>query len=185
MKFASFKINGTTSWGLIDGAEAVDLGALSRDRFPDLKSAIAAGALAEVAALAAKAARYPLANIAWLPVIPNPTRSSASVSTTRRTARKPAAPRSRIPPRSAASPTARPGISANIIGRGVEGSRFRGRTRRHHRQAGPVHLAQGRVGTSRDTPVTTKAASAIISATPINSRPARTFPRPARSAPGW
>jgi 2-keto-4-pentenoate hydratase/2-oxohepta-3-ene-1,7-dioic acid hydratase in catechol pathway len=72
MKFASFKINGTTSWGLIDGAEAVDLGALSRDRFADLKSVIAAGALAEVAAAAAKAARHPLAKITWLPVIPNP-----------------------------------------------------------------------------------------------------------------
>jgi 2-keto-4-pentenoate hydratase/2-oxohepta-3-ene-1,7-dioic acid hydratase in catechol pathway len=72
MKFASFKINGTTSWGLIDGAEAVDLGALLRDRFADLKSVIAAGALAEVAAAAAKAARHPLAKIIWLPVIPNP-----------------------------------------------------------------------------------------------------------------
>jgi len=72
MKFASFKINGTISWGLIDGAEAIDLGALSRDRYPDLKSVIAAGALTEVAAAAAKAARHPLANIVWLPVIPNP-----------------------------------------------------------------------------------------------------------------
>jgi 2-keto-4-pentenoate hydratase/2-oxohepta-3-ene-1,7-dioic acid hydratase in catechol pathway len=72
MKFASFKINGTTSWGLIDGAEAVDLGALTRGRFADLKSVIAAGALAEVAAAAAKAARYPLDKITWLPVIPNP-----------------------------------------------------------------------------------------------------------------
>jgi 2-keto-4-pentenoate hydratase/2-oxohepta-3-ene-1,7-dioic acid hydratase in catechol pathway len=70
MKFASFKINGATSWGLIDGAEAVDLGAALRERFPDLKSAIAAGALAEVAA--AKAPRHPLKNITWLPVIPNP-----------------------------------------------------------------------------------------------------------------
>ncbi len=72
MKFATFKIDGTASWGLIDGAEAVDLGALLRDRFPDLKSVIAAGALAEVAAAAAKAARHPLAKISWLPVIPNP-----------------------------------------------------------------------------------------------------------------
>jgi len=72
MKFASFKINDTTSWGLIDGAEAVDLGALFRDRFADLKSAIAAGALAEVAAAAAMAARHPVAKITWLPVIPNP-----------------------------------------------------------------------------------------------------------------
>jgi 2-keto-4-pentenoate hydratase/2-oxohepta-3-ene-1,7-dioic acid hydratase in catechol pathway len=72
MKFASFKLNGTASWGLIDGAEAVDLGSLSRDRYPDLKSVIAAGALAELAAASAKAARHPLANISWLPVIPNP-----------------------------------------------------------------------------------------------------------------
>jgi 2-keto-4-pentenoate hydratase/2-oxohepta-3-ene-1,7-dioic acid hydratase in catechol pathway len=72
MKFASFKINGTASWGLIDGTEAVDLGALSPDRFPDLKSVIAAGALAEVAAAAGNAARHPLTSITWLPVIPNP-----------------------------------------------------------------------------------------------------------------
>ncbi|HLX15923.1 MAG TPA: fumarylacetoacetate hydrolase family protein [Bradyrhizobium sp.] len=72
MKFASFGIDGTASWGLIDGADAVDLGALFRDRFVDLKSAIAARALSEVAAAAGKAARHPLANIVWLPVIPNP-----------------------------------------------------------------------------------------------------------------
>ena len=72
MKFASFKINGAASWGLVDGAEAVDLGAALRDRFPDLKSAIAAGALTEAAAASAKAARHPLKDITWLPVIPNP-----------------------------------------------------------------------------------------------------------------
>ena len=72
MKFASFGINATASWGLIDGGQAVDLGARFRDRFPDLKSAIAAGALNEVAAAAGKASRYPLARITWLPVIPNP-----------------------------------------------------------------------------------------------------------------
>jgi 2-keto-4-pentenoate hydratase/2-oxohepta-3-ene-1,7-dioic acid hydratase in catechol pathway len=72
MKFASFKINGAASWGLIDGAEAVDLGAALRSRFADLKSAIAAGALTEAAAASAKAARHPLKNITWLPVIPNP-----------------------------------------------------------------------------------------------------------------
>src|SRR6202166_5306084 len=72
MKFASFKINGAASGGLIDGAEAVDLGAALRGRFPDLKSAIAAGALTEAAAASAKAARHPLKDITWLPVIPNP-----------------------------------------------------------------------------------------------------------------
>lgn len=72
MKFASFEVNGAESWGLIDGEQAVDLGALLRDRFPDLKSAIAAGTLTELASLAGKAARYPVASIIWLPVIPNP-----------------------------------------------------------------------------------------------------------------
>jgi 2-keto-4-pentenoate hydratase/2-oxohepta-3-ene-1,7-dioic acid hydratase in catechol pathway len=72
MKFATFKINGTTSWGLIDGSEVVDLGAHLRDRFPDLKSAIAANALAEVATAGARAQRHPLAKITWLPVVPNP-----------------------------------------------------------------------------------------------------------------
>jgi len=72
MKFASFKVDGTPSWGLIDGSQAVDLGAVLRDRFVDLKSAIAAGALAEAAAATAEAASYPVAKITWLPVIPNP-----------------------------------------------------------------------------------------------------------------
>lgn len=72
MKFASFTLNGAASWGLIDGEAVVDVGALLRDRYPDLKSAIAAGALAEAAAAATKAARHPLAAITWLPVIPNP-----------------------------------------------------------------------------------------------------------------
>lgn len=72
MKFASFKINGTTSWGLIEGNEAVDVGAVLHGRFADLKAAIAADALKEAASAAAKASRHPLAGITWLPVIPNP-----------------------------------------------------------------------------------------------------------------
>jgi len=72
MKFASFKINGIASWGLIEGSEVVDLGASLRDRFADLKSAVAANALGEAAKAGAKAPRYPLAKITWLPVIPNP-----------------------------------------------------------------------------------------------------------------
>ncbi len=72
MKFASFKINGTTSWGLIDGSEVVDLGASLRDRLPDLKSAIAANALSEAVKAGTRAPRHPLAAITWLPVIPNP-----------------------------------------------------------------------------------------------------------------
>jgi 2-keto-4-pentenoate hydratase/2-oxohepta-3-ene-1,7-dioic acid hydratase in catechol pathway len=72
MKLATFRIDGTTTWGLIAGDEAVDVGAVLRGRLPDLKSAIAADALAGLGAHAAGARRYPLAAIEWLPVIPNP-----------------------------------------------------------------------------------------------------------------
>ena len=72
MKFATFKFNGATSWGLIEGNEAVDVGAVLRDRFADLKAAIAADGLKEAAGAASKAKRHPLASLTWLPVIPNP-----------------------------------------------------------------------------------------------------------------
>ncbi|MBR1140038.1 MULTISPECIES: fumarylacetoacetate hydrolase family protein [Bradyrhizobium] len=72
MKFASFTIHDAPSWGLVEGDEIADLGALLRDRFPDLKSAIAANALTEAAAAAAKATRHALSTITFLPVIPNP-----------------------------------------------------------------------------------------------------------------
>jgi 2-keto-4-pentenoate hydratase/2-oxohepta-3-ene-1,7-dioic acid hydratase in catechol pathway len=72
MKFASFAINNAVSWGSVEGDAIADLGALLSERFADLKSAIAANALAEAAASAAKAKRYSLSDITWLPVIPNP-----------------------------------------------------------------------------------------------------------------
>jgi len=72
MKLATFRIDGATTWGLIEGEEAVDIGAVLRGRLPDLKSAIAADALAGLGAHAAGARRYPLTAIEWLPVIPNP-----------------------------------------------------------------------------------------------------------------
>jgi len=72
MRFATFQLQGAPTWGLIDGNEAVDLGAVLRERYPDLKSAIAADALAEAAQAAARAPRHPLSAIGWLPVLPNP-----------------------------------------------------------------------------------------------------------------
>jgi 2-keto-4-pentenoate hydratase/2-oxohepta-3-ene-1,7-dioic acid hydratase in catechol pathway len=74
MKFASFKTSASAAatWGLIDGHEAVDLGAVMHARFPDLKSVIAAGALSEVAGRAADARRYPVAGTIWLSPIENP-----------------------------------------------------------------------------------------------------------------
>ena len=73
MKLATFRVLGSATWGIIEDGEAIDVGAVLRDRFADLKSAIAADALPDLGAHAAQARRHPLAAIeAWLPVIPNP-----------------------------------------------------------------------------------------------------------------
>jgi 2-keto-4-pentenoate hydratase/2-oxohepta-3-ene-1,7-dioic acid hydratase in catechol pathway len=71
MKLASFQIGGKPTWGVIEGNDALDVGALLGDRFPDLKSVIAADALSVVRDAAGKAKRIPTADITWLPVIPN------------------------------------------------------------------------------------------------------------------
>lgn len=72
MKLASFRHQGTASWGVVEGDVVQDVGAVLRGRFPDLKSALAAQALAAAREAAAAAPRIPLAEIEWLPVIPNP-----------------------------------------------------------------------------------------------------------------
>ena len=72
MRLASFKIGSSSTWGLIEGDDALDIGSVVKDRYPDLKSAIAADALAAVADAARDAKRYPTTAIQWLPVIPNP-----------------------------------------------------------------------------------------------------------------
>jgi 2-keto-4-pentenoate hydratase/2-oxohepta-3-ene-1,7-dioic acid hydratase in catechol pathway len=72
MKFATFKANGTATWGIIDGEDAIELGTVLRDRYPDLKSAIASCALHEAAEQAGASKRYRLSGLEWLPVIPNP-----------------------------------------------------------------------------------------------------------------
>ena len=72
MKLASFEIGDSRTWGVIEGEAAIDVGALLRDRYPDLKSAIAADAWPAVRDAAREAKRCPTADIIWLPVIPNP-----------------------------------------------------------------------------------------------------------------
>ena len=69
MKFASFRIGGRSSWGIVDGGEIIDIGAALSGRYDSLKSAIAAGALAS---LSPDGERYKLGAIEWLPVIPDP-----------------------------------------------------------------------------------------------------------------
>jgi 2-keto-4-pentenoate hydratase/2-oxohepta-3-ene-1,7-dioic acid hydratase in catechol pathway len=72
MKLASFQIGGKPTWGVIEGDEALDIGTVLGDRYPDLKSVIAADALSVVRDAAGNAKRVPTAEITWLPVIPNP-----------------------------------------------------------------------------------------------------------------
>ena len=72
MKLASFRLDGRASWGIVDGDAIADVGAVLRDTLPDLKAAIAAGALSDLASRLADAPRVPIAVLEWLPVIPNP-----------------------------------------------------------------------------------------------------------------
>ncbi len=72
MKLASFSSANGASWGIIDGGHAIDVGAVLRSRVPDLLSAIRDGKMAAITQAAATAPRYELAEITWLPVIPNP-----------------------------------------------------------------------------------------------------------------
>jgi 2-keto-4-pentenoate hydratase/2-oxohepta-3-ene-1,7-dioic acid hydratase in catechol pathway len=72
MRLATFRTRGAPTWGVVDDEEAIDLGVVLRDRYPDLKSVIAAASWLEVRDVVAKAPRHKLSDLTWLPVIPNP-----------------------------------------------------------------------------------------------------------------
>ena len=75
MKLATIRISGTPTWGIVEGDEFADIGAVLRDRRPDLRAAIAAASAtgwSEVRKAVESARRYPLDAIEWLPVVPNP-----------------------------------------------------------------------------------------------------------------
>jgi 2-keto-4-pentenoate hydratase/2-oxohepta-3-ene-1,7-dioic acid hydratase in catechol pathway len=70
MKLASYRFDGEDTYGVVVGDRVVTLG--SRDH-PTLRDALAGGALGELrAATAGKTPDRKLADITWLPVIPNP-----------------------------------------------------------------------------------------------------------------
>jgi len=71
MKLATVAIDGRTTWGIIEVDNFLDVGAVLVSRYADLRAAIAA-TLAGVADAKPKAAVTPLANLSFLPVIPNP-----------------------------------------------------------------------------------------------------------------
>lgn len=68
MKFLSFTHGGRASWGLVIGDQVADLGGV----LPDLRQAIASGRLAEAAGQAGSVPHLALADVSFLPVIPNP-----------------------------------------------------------------------------------------------------------------
>jgi 2-keto-4-pentenoate hydratase/2-oxohepta-3-ene-1,7-dioic acid hydratase in catechol pathway len=72
MKYATFKIAGSATYGIIQGDIAYDIGAVLGSRFADLMAVLTADALAEMDAAMATAPQHRTADIAWLPVIPNP-----------------------------------------------------------------------------------------------------------------
>ncbi len=72
MKFASYQLQGQSTWGVIERDEAVHVGKTLSATFPDLKSVIAAGAWTQVKAAIGASERSGLAELTWLPVIPNP-----------------------------------------------------------------------------------------------------------------
>jgi 2-keto-4-pentenoate hydratase/2-oxohepta-3-ene-1,7-dioic acid hydratase in catechol pathway len=71
MRLSTVNIAGRTTWGVIEGETFHDAGAVMAGHYADLKAAVTAG-LAGVADATAKAAAFPLSEIEWLPVIPNP-----------------------------------------------------------------------------------------------------------------
>ncbi|MCO6179592.1 fumarylacetoacetate hydrolase family protein [Ciceribacter sp. RN22] len=71
MKLATVVTAGQTTWGIVEGDRFHDVGAALAAIYPDLKSALQAG-LKGVAEARASAVSTLLADIEWLPVIPNP-----------------------------------------------------------------------------------------------------------------
>ncbi len=72
MKFASYRLEGEPTWGVIEGDVAIHVGQALKEVYPDLKSVLAAGALRGLEAAIASSQRNPVADLAWLPVVPNP-----------------------------------------------------------------------------------------------------------------
>jgi len=71
MKLASFKVNNKSTYGVLSGGELREPGNAFRARYPDLRSAIAAGALEELESSDIEAS-YDVDSVQFLPLIPNP-----------------------------------------------------------------------------------------------------------------
>lgn len=72
MKLASFSVQNRATWGVVNSSSVLDLGAALAPSYPDLKSWIAGRNARQLTDASASATAYDLAEISWLPVIPNP-----------------------------------------------------------------------------------------------------------------
>jgi 2-keto-4-pentenoate hydratase/2-oxohepta-3-ene-1,7-dioic acid hydratase in catechol pathway len=72
MRIASFRRGGVASYGVVDGSRIADVGAALKARFATLRDVLAAGALDELRAARTGAPHYALAEVRFLPVVPNP-----------------------------------------------------------------------------------------------------------------
>ncbi|MGE8486517.1 MAG: fumarylacetoacetate hydrolase family protein [Pseudomonas sp.] len=73
MKLASFIVKGRSTYGVVDGEHVIDLESVKQTFGTDLKQAIANNRLAELShEVLASLPRIPLAEVTFLPVIPNP-----------------------------------------------------------------------------------------------------------------
>lgn len=70
MKLISFRHGATDSYGLVNGQQVHDLGAVAGAEAPDLKTALSKGLLTDLAARTAPV--LPLSSLTLLPVVPNP-----------------------------------------------------------------------------------------------------------------
>jgi len=72
MKLASYRLDGEDTYGAVVGDGVVTLGG-RKTSYPTLRDAIAADGLAALrVAVAGKTPDHKLADVSWLPVIPNP-----------------------------------------------------------------------------------------------------------------
>ena len=72
MRLASFKTAQGASYGAVTPKGIVDLKRRLGNQYPDLKAVIAGDAFAKIKAHLGEKADYALAEVTWLPVIPNP-----------------------------------------------------------------------------------------------------------------